>query len=168
MRGRRHVLADKIRADWQLPVAAVDEYGELDGLRTAHVDDGIESSANRAARVEHIVDEHDGLARDVDRQLRLMDNRLIRKGGKVIAVERNVENADRRLLSLDMLDIRRDALGDRNTARADADDDDVIDALVAFYDFVRDTRECAADALGVHDDGLIGQYWHKNPSHKSR
>ena len=164
MRGGRHILADEVCTDRQFAVAAVDEDCELDGLRAAHVDDGIERCADRAARVEHVVDEHDCLARDVDRQFRLMNDWLIRERREVIAIERDVEDTDWRLLALDMLDIGSDALRNRHAARADAHDDDVVDALVALDDLMRDARQGAANPLGIHDDGLVGQYWHKNPS----
>mgnify|MGYP000370441348 CR=1 FL=1 len=89
------------------------------------------------------LDEHDCLARDVDGQLRLMDDWLIREGREVIAVERDVEDADRRLLALDMFDIGSDALRNRHAARADAHNDDVVHALVALDNLMRDAREGA-------------------------
>ena len=60
--GVRHVLSHEVSADRQLPVASVDEDGELDALRTPHVDQSVARRADRPARVEYIVDEHDGLS----------------------------------------------------------------------------------------------------------
>lgn len=73
-----------------------------------------------------------------------MDDWLIREGREIIAVERDVEDADRWLLALDMLDIGSDALRNRHAARADAHNDDVVHALVALDNLMRDAREGAA------------------------
>ena len=56
----REVLADEVGADRQLPVAAVDEHGELHGARPAVLGDGVEGGAHGAAGVQHVVDEHHG------------------------------------------------------------------------------------------------------------
>ena len=78
-----------------------------------------------------------------------MDDWLIGERREVIAVERDVEDADRRLLALDMFDIGSDTLRNRHAARADAHDDDVVHALVALDNLMRDAREGAADSLGI-------------------
>src|SRR5947208_10711885 len=67
-RGRK-VLADVVGADRQLAVAAVDEHGELDALGPSVVEERLDRGPDRAARVEDVVDEDDGLAleREVER-----------------------------------------------------------------------------------------------------
>src|SRR6266568_3932760 len=57
----RQVLADVVGADRQLAVAAIDEHGKLDAVGTAVVEECLDRGANRAARVEDVVDEDDGL-----------------------------------------------------------------------------------------------------------
>src|SRR5919198_4018489 len=54
----REVLADVVGTDRQLAVAAVDEHGELDPVGTAVVEQRLDCGANRATRVEDVVDEH--------------------------------------------------------------------------------------------------------------
>ena len=160
LRGR-DILADVVSTDWQLAMAAVDEDGELDSLRTAHVDEGVKRGTNRTTRVEDVIDEDDMLARDVDGELGLVDDGLIGERGEIIAVERDVEDADRRFLALDSLDFFRDALGDGDAARADADEDDVVHAFVLFENLVGDAREGAADGALVHEDGFFYEDGHK-------
>src|SRR5438876_10028370 len=59
--GGREVLADVVRADRQFAMSPVDEDGELDPPRPAVVEQGLDRRADCPARVEHIVDEDDGL-----------------------------------------------------------------------------------------------------------
>ena len=48
---------------------------------------------------------------------------------------------------------RRDAFGDADAARADADQRDVVEVAVALEDLVGDARQRALDARGVHHLG---------------
>ena len=59
VRVRRHVLADVVELDRQLAVAAVDEAHHLHRLRAAEVHQRVHRGADRAARLHHVVDEHD-------------------------------------------------------------------------------------------------------------
>ena len=61
--GGRQVLADVVGADRQLAVAAVAEHRELDPLRAAVVEEGVDRGAHGAAGEEDVVDEDDGAAR---------------------------------------------------------------------------------------------------------
>src|SRR5581483_4778587 len=63
LRGRQ-VLAHIVGPDRELAMAAVDQDRELDGPRAAEVVKGVERSADRSARVQHVVDQDDGLAVD--------------------------------------------------------------------------------------------------------
>ena len=58
-RRRRQVLADVVGPDRQLAVAAVDEDRELHARRPAVVEERVDRRADRAARVEDVVDEDD-------------------------------------------------------------------------------------------------------------
>ena len=95
----RQVLADVVGADRQLAVAAVAEHGELDPLRAAVIEERVDRGAHGAAGEEHVVDEDDGPAGEVEVDVRGMDDRLRRGrlGADVVAVEGDVEVADRRL-----------------------------------------------------------------------
>ena len=77
---RRQVLADVVGADRQLAVAAVGEHRELDPLRAAVVEQRVDRGAHRAAGEEHVVDQDDGAAVEVEVEVRGVDDRL-RAGG---------------------------------------------------------------------------------------
>ena len=73
---RRQVLAHVVGADGQLPVAAVGEHRELHAGRPAVVEDRVDGRADRAAREQHVVHEHDGAALDREVELRGVDHGL--------------------------------------------------------------------------------------------
>ena len=64
-RGDVDRLADDVGVDRQLAAAAIHEDRERDARGPAEVRELVERRANRAARVEHIVDDHDALAVEV-------------------------------------------------------------------------------------------------------
>ena len=49
-RGRREVLADEVRPEGQLAVAAVGQHGELDAGGAPEVEQGVDRGADGAAR----------------------------------------------------------------------------------------------------------------------
>ena len=55
----RQVLADVVGADRQLAVAAVGEHRELHARGPPVVEERLDRGADRAAGVEHVVDDHD-------------------------------------------------------------------------------------------------------------
>ena len=75
----RQVLADVVGADRQLAVAAVAEHGELDPLRAAVVEEGVDRGAHGAAGEEDVVDEDDRAAGEVEVDVGGVDDRL--RGG---------------------------------------------------------------------------------------
>ena len=72
---------------------------------------------------------------------------------QVVAVEGDVEGADRHVVAGDVLERGGDAPGQRHAARAHADDGQLLDAAVALDDLVGDAHQRARDAIGVHHDG---------------
>ena len=72
----------------------------------------------------------------------------------VVAVEGDVELAERELLARALLDERADALRDRHAAGVDADERDRLEVLVALDDLVRDPGKRPADRLLVEQDPL--------------
>ena len=110
----RQVLADEVGSDGQLAVAPVDHDGQLDGPGAAEVAQGVEGGANRAAGEQHVVDQHDDRAGQVDRDVgrRLGQHRA---QPDVVAVEGDVEAS--RPGTLVALDLGR---GSRPSARPGA------------------------------------------------
>ena len=93
-RAGRQVLADEVGTDRQLAVAPVDQHGELDGARASVVADRVERGPHGAAGVQHVVDEHDGHAGDVEAEV-ADRTRRDRPKADVVAVEAGVDRADR-------------------------------------------------------------------------
>ena len=118
------------------------EHREGDAPRPAEVGELVERGANRPARVEHVVDDDDVLAVDVDRDLRLSDDRSRSDGLQVVAIERDVERAlrERRAFSRSPMrgyDLRREL----NAAALNADDDEIRPCRCSVQ---RSRRPCAA------------------------
>ena len=61
MPGRRNVFTDIVRTNRQFPVAAVDEYGKLNRLRTAMRKNRLDRGAGRAAGVQDVIDQNNFL-----------------------------------------------------------------------------------------------------------
>ena len=148
---RRHVLAHVVGADRELAVAAVDEDREADRLGPPEVDQRVHRRPDRAARVQDVVDEDDRAAVEVERDLGALDDRLLGDERQVVAVEGDVERADGELGALVLEDRRRDAMGERDAAALDADQDEALGAGLLLHDLVRDAGHRAADVLVGHD-----------------
>src|SRR5258708_37580252 len=90
--GSRDIFSDEISFDRELAVTAVYENRELDSFRAAEIVQGIHGCPDRTPTEEHVVDEHDGFAGDIER-----DNggKNIRRSPliEVIAVHANIERA---------------------------------------------------------------------------
>ena len=115
------------------------------------------SSAARigAAGVEHVVDDHDVLAVDVDGNSRLPDDRPRADGLEVVAVERDVERALRHLGFLALGDGRYDLRRELDAAALNADDDEIVGAVVQLDDLVGHAPERSIERARVEDCGLF-------------
>ena len=129
-------LADDVRLDRQLASAAVDQHGQRDARRPAEVGELVERGADRASGVEHVVDDHDVLAVDVDRDLRLPDDRTRSDRLQVVAIERDVERALWHVGLLAFDDRGYDLRRELNAAALNADDDEIVRAVVQLDDLV--------------------------------
>src|SRR4051812_15923959 len=152
--GRGDLLAHEIRLNGQLAMAAVDEHGELDRLGTAEVDQLVEGGAHRAAGVEHVVAEHDDAVVERARQVGALHLGLGGDGGQVVAVERDVEDADGDRLALHPLDLGRDLLRQGDAAGTDADQEKPGEVAVRLDDLAGHTANDPRHLLGVEDRGL--------------
>ena len=71
---RRHVLADVVGADGQLAMAAIDEHRQADGRGRPKSTSASMRGADRAAGVEHVVDDHERRRLEVERQVGALDD----------------------------------------------------------------------------------------------
>ena len=101
---RRHVFADVVGADWKLAVSAIDQHRELDGSRAAVSGCRIQSRAGSPSGIENIIDEDDIFPVDIKVDVARMNDRIRLNFGQIVAIERNIQFADR----------NRDALNGEN------------------------------------------------------
>src|SRR5690606_3841518 len=103
--------------DGQLAMTAVHHDRVLDGGRPAHVDDRVERRPGGAAREQHVVNQDDASAVDVEVDLGALDHRLQRDLGEVVAVQGDVQLADQGPGALEPFDEGGQALRQRGAAR---------------------------------------------------
>ena len=144
-------------------MTAVNENCQLDSARTAQVHNGVQSGADGATRVQDVVHQHDALAVDAEGNVGSVD-RGSEIGRIVIAIEADVQAAERNVDTLDLLDRLGELLCQKVAARDDADQSEVFTALVALEDLVRDAGHRSVDGGLVHDDRLGGSRAHRSPS----
>ena len=143
-------------------MAAVGEHRELNPCGPPVFEERVDRSADRAARVEDVVDEDHRAALDVEVELRVAHDRLraARRLASahvhVVAVEGDVELAELELDPGALLDQSPEAVCERDPARVDADERDRVEILVALDDLVCDPRECAADGFTVEQNPPAG------------
>jgi hypothetical protein len=69
---------------------------------------------------------------------------------QVVAIQRNVEGAARHLVAVDVVERATDTAGERHATCANAHQRDVVQAAIAFENFVRDPRQRPTHAVRVH------------------
>ena len=89
--------ADELRGDRQLAAAAVHQRGEPHARRPAVVEHLVQRRAYGAAGVEHVVDQDQVAAFDLERNLGALDVAVQAARLVIVAVEGNVEGGERRL-----------------------------------------------------------------------
>ena len=153
---RRQVLAHVVGADRQLAVAAVAEHRELDPGRPAVVEEGVDRRAHRAAGEEDVVDQHDGAAGEVEVEVGGVHLRL-RPGpavADVVAVEGDVDVAERHLGAGLLADQGVQALGEHRAAGVDPDQGKPLGTGVLLGDLVRDADQRAPQLVALEHDLL--------------
>ena len=152
----RQVLADVVGPDRQLAVAAVGQHGQLHALGPPVVEQGVDRGPHRAPRVEHVVDQHDRGVLDREVDVRGVHDRL---GGRlaarqVVAVEADVDVAERHGLADQLGDQVAQARGQHGAATVDPDDRDSLPARL-LDDLVCDPHQRAPHVLAVEDRLLV-------------
>jgi len=141
------VLADEVRADRKLAMAAVHENGKADRTRTPVIDKRIHGRADGAAGEEHVVDEHDDAVVDGERDLGLAHHRRVADTRQIVTVEGDIDRAERKIDAFVRAYGLANARRERIAARANPDDREKGEIAVALDDLVRDPRDGAADVL---------------------
>src|SRR6185312_3349716 len=130
-------LAHDVGANGQLAPAAVHEHGERDAGGAAEVRQLVERRANGAPGVEHVIHDHQVLAVDVPRNVGGANDGAWPDRLQIVAIERDVERTARNVLTLAFLHDGDEPVSKLDAAALDADEDEVICAIVELDDFVR-------------------------------
>ena len=133
---RRHVFADVVGADWKLAVSAIDQHRELDGSRAAVSGCRIQSRAGSPSGIENIIDEDDIFPVDIKVDVARMNDRIRLNFGQIVAIERNIQFADRNRDALNGENIFGKALRERQSAAFHTEQDKIICTVVTFNDLM--------------------------------
>src|SRR5689334_3230727 len=95
--GHVELRAGMLRLDRQLPPAAVGEHDERDRARPAVIEELVHRRAHGTPRVEHVVHEQQVPALDIERNFRALGVVLEALLRVIVAVERDVHEAERLL-----------------------------------------------------------------------
>ena len=130
-----------------------------DGHRPARpsvVNQRVQGRPHGAAGVQHVVHQHHALAGDL-RQVARLDAHARPALGQVVAIQPDIERADRDFLALELADGAGDALGEGHTARAHADDHQILRPPVVLDDLVADPGDGAPNVRRRHDVSVAHQ-----------
>src|SRR5579871_1974162 len=118
----RNILADVVRANRHLALAAIDQHRELNRFGAAQIGNRAKRRAHRAAGVEHIIDEDDAFAIERKRDVATDETRVAGRAFFIIAVRGNIEGAGRDIGHPHFAQRFEQAFGKRSTAAHDANE----------------------------------------------
>ena len=114
------------------------------------IEQGVERGADGAAGVEHVVHEHDVLAGDGELDVGGIVNGFFGDGGKIVAVEIDVEDADGHFALFELLDFGSQTHGQGDAAAADSDEGEFVKVLRLLENLVGETHQSAVDLGSAH------------------
>ena len=104
----------------------VNEAEETDALRPAERRERRKRCPHRSSRIKNVVAEDDPLALDVEIDLAPLKDGIAAAGEQIVAIERDIENAERKSDAFEPFDLRLHPARQNDPARADADEDNVL------------------------------------------
>jgi hypothetical protein len=105
-----HFAADKGCFDGQFAMAAVDQDAEANSLGAAEIEEAVHRGADGSPGVKDIVYDHEVAVVDRERYFVGVHDGLRAHGGKIVAIERDVDGADGNLDARKTLDGLRQSL----------------------------------------------------------
>ena len=132
-------------------MAAVNQRRQLDSRRPAVVEDLVDRGTHGAAGVEDVVDDHDRLVVDAEVELGGVDDGRARPDAEVIAVEGDVDEAERHRLLEQLTGQSVQPPGEMGAAAVDADQRHRT-VRVLLDNLVCDPHQRAANVIAVEDD----------------
>ncbi len=88
-------------------------------------------------------------------------DRAFRNGGEIVAIEIDIEYADRNFESFQAFNLCRESLRQRNAAALDPDESQLIEIGGFLEHFMRETDQCAVDLGGAHELLLFANGGHE-------
>lgn len=129
-------------------MASIDEDTHADTARPAQIEKAVHGGAGGAAGVENIIDQNEILVVDEEWNFRGLDHGLRSDGGKIVAIEGDIERADGHVDMREALDRFGEALREWHAAATYADQREIRCAAALFHDFMGQTLEGAIDFFG--------------------
>ena len=97
---------------------------------------------------------------DGERNLGGADHGLDIHGAEIVAIQVDIQNADRNLAILERLDFRGQPLRQRNAAAANADERELIEVLGLLQNLVREADQRPIDLGRAHELGFFAGEGH--------
>ena len=116
----RDVQAHNVGLNGNLAMASIDQNRQADACRPPQVADGVQGGANRPAREQDVIHEHDLGSVDVKRDLGASQHGPPRDVFEIVAIERDVDRTDFDILPEQPLQLLSQPLGEGNPARSNA------------------------------------------------
>jgi hypothetical protein len=132
-------------------VPAVDKNGQLDCSRSPEINDLVQRCPDRAARKQYIINQNDIAINDRKEYVGSLNNRLVKLGVDVVAIEADIHQADRHLDSLQALDYPGDSLREMRSAGEDANNDKRFRTGIVLENLMSDAREGSAYFFLIED-----------------
>jgi len=151
-----HLFPNDVGLDRQLPATAIDQDTQRDAFGAPEVRQLVERGPHGAARIQHVVHDHDVLAGEIARDAGFPDHGLRAHCLEVVAIQGDVEGAagdGRAFVGLDLLG---DPLGQLDAAPLDADQDQILGPVGQLEHFDRHTLKRPRQSAGVQDGGPFG------------
>ncbi len=132
-------------------MAAVGEHGELDAVGAPVVEEGVDPGPHGAPGVEDVVDDHHRAPRELEVEVGGVDDRLAagRAILDVVAVEGDVEVAERDLAAEVLADQRVQPLRDHRPAGVDPDQRQPVGFGVLLDDLMGDPNQGSPQVIAI-------------------
>ena len=131
-------------------MAAVDEHRQSNSSRPPEVDQSVHRAADRATRIQDVVDQYDRGSVQVERQVGALDDGLLGDERKVVAIEGDVERSDREADPFVLLDRLRHPSRKRDAAALDADYGEALRAGLLLYDLMGNSNDGSPNLVPGH------------------
>jgi putative copper resistance protein D len=145
---------DDVRLNRQLATTSIYEHRQGDALGPTKVRQLVQRRADRSTGIQHVVDDDDPFAFDVDWNLCRSDDRTRTYCLQVIAIQRDIERAARDLRLLAIEDVGYNSRRELNPAALNSDDHEVVGPLVQLENLVSHASQRSVDRTGVELCGL--------------